>query len=176
MAAAHELGHHLFADEYTVDWRVAEQSESDHWESLLDRFARAVLLPEAGLEDMWRTLRAAGGDLRTSAVRVASAFRVDMSTLARRLLELRLVDGGEADHVRLARTTKADIVEFGLVVHDELASPELARPYVQAVLRLYRSGSVSAARAIDMLLDTWEEADLPQVPLLPENSIWKFVS
>jgi len=176
LAAAHELGHHLFADEYTVDWRIAEQGDSDKWESLIDRFARAVLLPGAGLADRWQGLRAGGDDLRTSAVRLASAFRVDMSTLARRLLELDLVSRAEADHIRLVRTTKADIVEFGLVIQDELAPSELSRPYVEAVLRLYRNGTVSAARATDMLLDTWDEADLPQVPLIPENSIWKFVS
>jgi Zn-dependent peptidase ImmA (M78 family) len=176
LAMAHELGHYLFADEYTVDWRVAEHSDDNVWESRLDRFARAMLLPPKGLSEMWTRLRSDDGDLRTAAVRTASAFRVDMSTLARRLRELALVDQSEANAIRIVRTTKADIVEFNLVVRDELEAPWLARRYEESVLRLYRREVVSAARATDLLFDTWSEDDLPVLPALPESQIWNFVS
>ena len=99
-----------------------------------------------------------------------------MTTLARRLLELGIIGQSEADQVRLDRTTKADIIEHDLLVQDELAPPDLPRPYVASVLRLYRSETISAARATDLLLDTWEETDLPTLPSLPEQAIWKFVS
>ena len=95
-----------------------------------------------------------------------------MSTLARRLSELRQVDAEEAQSIRRIRTTRADIVELNLVVDDELAPPFLSRPYVQSVLRLYRSSTVSAARATDLLFDTWDEEDLPVLPELPEDAIW----
>ena len=176
LALGHELGHYLFADEYTVDWRVNEQDGRDSWESRLDRFARAVLLPPSGANRYWHERSQAGDDLRTAAVKIASAFRVDMSTLSRRLLELRLIDQSEASQVRLFRTTKADIIEFDLLVHQELHPPELPRPYIASVLRLYRSEIISAARATDLLLDAWDEADLPKLPTLPEGAIWKFVS
>ena len=29
LAAAHELGHYLFADDYTVDWRIGEQDDEE---------------------------------------------------------------------------------------------------------------------------------------------------
>jgi Zn-dependent peptidase ImmA (M78 family)/DNA-binding XRE family transcriptional regulator len=176
LAMAHELGRYLFADEYTVDWRVAEHSDDNVWESRLDRFARAMLLPPKGLSEMWTRLRSDDGDLRTAAVRTASAFRVDMSTLARRLRELALVDQSEANAIRIVRTTKADIVEFNLVVRDELEAPSLARRYEESVLRLYRREVVSAARATDLLFDTWSEDDLPVLPALPGSQIWNFVS
>lgn len=175
LALAHELGHCLFADEYTVDWRVSERDD-DAWESRLDRFARALLLPSTGVRTAWERLRSGGDDLRTAAVKTASEFRVDMSTLARRLSELGQVSKAESTAIRSVRTTKADIVELNLLVRDELEAPHLARRYEESVLRLYRNEIVSAARATDLLFDTWNEDDLPILPSLPENHVWKFVS
>jgi Zn-dependent peptidase ImmA (M78 family)/DNA-binding XRE family transcriptional regulator len=176
LALAHELGHYLFADAYAVDWRIAEQDDDATWETRLDRFARAILLPAAGLGRSWTELQEQGDDLRTSAVKVGSAFRVDMSTLARRLWDLGQVSQSEARQIRAVRTTRADIVELNLLVHDELAAPSLTREYEEAVLRLYRNEIVSPARAIDLLIDTWEEAELPLLPQLPASAMWKFVS
>ena len=176
LAFAHDLGHCLFADEYTVDWRVSEQDNSNAWEGRLDRFARALLLPHAGLETSWNELRDRGDDLRTAVVKLASTFRVDMATLARRLLELGHVDAVRASQVRTTRTNRADIVELNLLVHDELSSSTLPRIYEQSVLRLFRNEVVSSARATDLLFDLWDEEDLPDLPELPESAIWKFVS
>jgi Zn-dependent peptidase ImmA (M78 family) len=176
LTLAHEVGHYFFADEFSVDWRVAEPDGSNHWETRLDRFARALLLPAPGLKQAWAGQRQANDDLRTAAVRVASEFRVDMNTLARRLHELALVPRPEADRVRQVRTTKADIVELELLVQHELDPPDLARSYVESVLRLYRNETITSARATDLLLETWEESDLPELPKLPESAIWKFVS
>src|SRR5262249_1874149 len=138
LAAAHELGHYLFADDYTVDWRIAEQDDEAAWESRLDRFARAVLLPENGLRANWPEALRKGGDTRTAAVLTASTFRVDMSTLSRRLYELSLISRDDANLVRLARTTKSDIVDLNLVIADELAPPAMPRRYIQGILELYR--------------------------------------
>ncbi|HEY9476774.1 MAG TPA: hypothetical protein VIS06_23360, partial [Mycobacteriales bacterium] len=176
LALAHETGHYLFADDYTVDWRVAAQDDDAGWEARLDRFARAMLLPPVGLRRRWTESLERGDDLRTAAVRTASIFRVDMSTLARRLLELAAVNLVDANQVRTVRTTRADIVELNLLVPDELEAPSLARPYLESVLRLYRDETVSAARALDLLFDTWEETDLPSLPTLSDQAIWTFVS
>jgi Zn-dependent peptidase ImmA (M78 family)/DNA-binding XRE family transcriptional regulator len=176
LACAHEVGHYVFADPYTVDWRVAEKEDNAAWETRLDRFARAFLLPGSGLRQYWTEAAQTGADLRTAAVVAASRFRVDMSTLARRLIELGLVSADDAARICAVRTMKADIVELGLVVQDELAAPELPRSYIQAVFRLYRNEIISAARATDLLFDTWAEEDLPPLPPLPDSAIWTFVS
>ncbi len=176
LALVHELGHYLFADEYNVDWRIAERDDDDAWEARLDRFARAVLLPPDGLRDQWTRLREDGDDLRTAAVKIGSVFCVDMSTLARRLAELGQIDKSEAQTVRAVRTKKADIIEFGLGVRHELAAPALPRRYEESVVRLYRGEVVSAARATDLLFDTLSEDDLPVLPPVQEGTIWKFVS
>lgn len=174
LTLAHELGHYLFADDYTIDWHSDDTNPSTR-ESRIDRFARALLLPEAGVAPLWTESRDREG-MRIAAVMMASEYRVDMSTLARRLQDLRLVTGGEAQRVREVRTGKADIIELNLLVPEELRPPTLPASVIAAVLSLYRSEVVSAARALDLLLDTWDETDLPELSTLPESAIWKFVS
>lgn len=176
LALAHEFGHVLIADEYTVDWRVDSSSVGVR-ERALDRFARALLLPRASLSAQWQ--RWGGSDpetMRVAAVRVASYFRVDMSTLARRLLELDLIDSGTASYVRTVKTGRADIVEHDLLVADELPPGEIPRQFEAAVLRLYASETVNDIRALDLLLDTWDPGDLPPLASRVESEIWQFVS
>jgi Zn-dependent peptidase ImmA (M78 family)/transcriptional regulator with XRE-family HTH domain len=176
LALAHDLCHYLIADDYSVDWRVAEYQDADNRESLFDRFARALLLPEAGLRADWSAhANCDYGSMRTAAVRTASTYRVDMATLARRLLELEIIHSGDAGKIRSIRTTRADIVELGLVVGEELLPPALPREYVLSVLRMYRSETISAARALDLLLDTWDADMLPDLPDRAEDEIWQYV-
>jgi transcriptional regulator with XRE-family HTH domain len=172
LAIAHEIGHHVFADEYAVDYRLAEHDDETAWESRLDRFARALLVPAEALADAWQNF---GDDPRTTAVRAAGRFRIDMPTLSRRALEVGLVGPSDAAAVRAIRTTKADVVELGLLVSDELAAPALPRAYAESVLRLYRQETISGPRALDLLLDTWDETDLPELPPLPDEPIWTFL-
>jgi len=100
LSLAHDVGHCVFADEYVVDWNVAGHEDGGTWEARLDRFARALLLPAGELRSEWLHLRERD-DTRTAAVKVASRWRVDMSTLARRLAEIGLVDSAEAQPVAL---------------------------------------------------------------------------
>ena len=139
LTQAHELAHYVFADEYEVDWRVAEQRRTLRPGSPAATVSLvALLLPEQGLREAWAAARGRDGH-RTAAVRLGSAFAVDMSTLSRRLGELGLANESELAAVRAVRTTRADIVEMDLVVREELVPPSLPRPYEEAVLRLYRS-------------------------------------
>ena len=82
LALAHELGHYLIADPYTTDWRVAS-TEADALEARLDRFARALLLPDRDLRERWAEWSANEDEtLRDAAVRAGSHYQVDMATLA----------------------------------------------------------------------------------------------
>ncbi|WP_191255549.1 helix-turn-helix domain-containing protein [Amycolatopsis oliviviridis] len=175
LALVHELGHFLFADEYTVDWRVLEKSDDDAWESRLDRFARAVLLPAKAIKEQWESLLKSGDGLRVAAIRVASKYRVDMTTLALRLTDLGVIGQSDFSAIRAARTTRADIVDLNLVTSDELAPPFMNRAYEEAILKLYRQEVVSSARATDLLFDEWQEDDLPELQQAPESAVWKFV-
>jgi len=172
LTLAHELGHYLIADPYTTDWRVAS-ADTEALETRLDRFARALLLPEEDLRDRWSEWTASG-EVRDAAVRAGSHYRVDMSTLARRLTECRVIDADTANYVRGARTRRADIVEMDLVVHHEMEPVSLPRPYERAVLDLYRSELISEDRALDLLLDTFERDELPDLPPTSQGEIWTF--
>lgn len=176
LTLAHELGHYLVADPYTTDWHVAA-TDGDVLEARLDRFARALLLPERDLRRRWISWRAVQDEtVRDAAVRATSHYQVDMSTLARRLTELQLIDGATADVVRGARTKRADIVEKDLVVPPEPDKTILPRPYQRAVLELYRSEDISAERALELLIDTFDEDALPDLPPVPRSEIWNLIS
>ena len=99
-----------------------------------------------------------------------------MSTLARRLHELNLASPEETAVVRATRSRRADIVDLELVIAHELDPPVLPDVYVRAVLNAYRREEVSAARALGLLLETWAEDDLPDLPQLPADAIWSFAS
>ncbi|NUR96945.1 MAG: ImmA/IrrE family metallo-endopeptidase [Kribbellaceae bacterium] len=173
LALAHELGHFLVADEYTIDWRVSDLHSSDV-ECRLDRFARALLLPEAGLRTAWS--RQTARSPREIAVVLASEFRVDMATLARRLDELGMVDSAGAAAVRGIRTTRTDIVEFGLNVPTELEGLTLPLSFQKAVLHAFRQERVSRERALELLYNTFDDADLPALRERREDELWNFVS
>jgi Zn-dependent peptidase ImmA (M78 family)/DNA-binding XRE family transcriptional regulator len=176
LALAHELGHYLVADPYTTDWRVAS-TEADALEARLDRFARALLLPAADLIVRWSDwLKIPEETPRDAAVRAGSHYRVDMATLARRLTELGIVDGDEANTIRRVQTKRADIVEKNLVVHHEMEPVSLPRPYEQAVLGLYRSEVISEDRALGLLFGTFDRDALPDLPPVAESEIWTVTS
>lgn len=172
LAAAHELGHFLVQDDYCIDWDVTAGGHTT--ESMLDWFARAFLAPADGLRTLWEQKLHDG--LRAAAVIAGSRFRIDMATLARRLRDLELIDPEQAGRIRAIRTTGADMIEYDLHKHDELAATSQPRLYQQAVLRLVRDELISTHRAIDLLWGTLEEAELPEPYTRDENDIWQFVS
>ena len=47
---------------------------------------------------------------------------------------------------------------------------------MKAVLNAYRREETSAARTLGLLLDTWAEDDLPDLPPIPDKAIWSFVT
>ncbi|MFA3876470.1 helix-turn-helix domain-containing protein [Streptomyces sp. MMCC 100] len=176
LAAAHELGHYLVADQFSLDWRVTAP-ENEGIEGGLDRFARAVLLPGEDLRKRWAEwLRAPEETWRDAAVRAASHYGTDMATLARRLVEVGLVGGGRAADIRRVHTKQADIVEKNLVVRDELAPVSLPRVYEQAVLKLYRHEVITDDRALGLLRGTFDRDSLPELPPVSETEIWEVTS
>ncbi|MFI8854087.1 helix-turn-helix domain-containing protein [Streptomyces sp. NPDC053499] len=176
LATAHELGHYLVADEFSLDWRVAA-AEASGIEARLDRFARAVLLPSADLRARWQEWSTNPDEsLRDAAVRAASHYETDMATLSRRLFEIGLVDRSRADDIRRVQTKQADIVEKNLIVRNELAPIALPRTFEQAVLKLYRREVITSDRALGLLRGTFTEPSLPTLPPAPEAEIWEVTS
>ncbi|AQA04396.1 Cro/Cl family transcriptional regulator [Mycobacterium sp. MS1601] len=178
LALAHELGHYLIGDNYTIDWRVDHQSCDDvPLESRIDRFARAVLLPESAVVKQWGERLDQFQSARSAAICLASKFRVDMATLATRLRELELIDAETRAEVYKYRTTQTDIIEMNLYVPvEELAATTVPRPFARAVLRLVRDERISRERALQLLQGTVDDVDLPEVRERRPDEMWKFVS
>jgi len=176
LALAHELGHYLIADDYTVDWRVAGHSDQTvPMESRLDRFARTLLLPGPMLVRKWPELVERLGE-RAAAIALASEFRVNMATLAARLNDAGLADQDTIAVVRMLRTTKADMVELGLFVPlEELLGNTVPQPFSRAVLKLVRDERISHERALDLLQGTFSDTDLPINRERRADEIWKYV-
>ena len=99
-----------------------------------------------------------------------------MATLSRRLDELRLVDGSGAALIRGVKTTRTDIVEFGLYVPTDLEETSLPVPFQKAVLRAFRDERISRERALELLYGTFVDDDLPALRERREDELWNFVS
>lgn len=174
LTAAHEVGHYVVADDYTVDHQVLVMSDSGR-EALIDRFARALLLPSAAVASYWAE-QLEEHDERVAALRTASHFRVDFATLARRLLDVGVIGEEGAQRVRAIRASRADFVAHNLHVPTDLEGVTFPRSFELAVFDLYRTERVSAERALALLLDLCTEQDLPQRPQRTEGETWQFVT
>lgn len=171
LALAHELGHFLVNDGYVEDFRVDAVATVNQHEARMDRFARAFLLPESAVRDRWERLSDSG--VRHAAVLIGSEYRVDMSTLARRLHgDLGLIDAATVDDVRRTRTNQADIVENNLYVPHDLEGTSVPAEYTKAVLRAYRADDITSGRALSLLRGTFTVDDLPQLPVVGEGALW----
>ncbi|CAM3686784.1 helix-turn-helix domain-containing protein [Micrococcus flavus] len=173
LSAVHEFGHYLLADEYTVDWRTAHTGPDI--EGRIDRFARAFLLPATAMASVWPRAVTANGT-RTAAVTIAGSYLVDMSTLARRLQDLDLVDASTANDIRAVQTTQTDIVTHDLYPSHELEGLTQPRTYQKHVLALFEAERISRDRALGLLGGTFTDADLPELPPRQEQEIWEYVS
>ena len=145
LTLAHELGHYLFADEFSVDWQVADPDQPDDRESKIDTFARALLLPAQAVTQAWKHHRERDRSLREAAVITASGTA---STCRPWRGGCRSSDSSPMatpSRSEVSERRRADIVDFNLLIHEELNPPELAHPYVEAVLRLYRQEVISSS-------------------------------
>ena len=171
LALAHELCHFVIGDRYVQDFRIDQPAAADQHEARMDRFARAFLMPGDAVQQMWHGLLPHG--LRHAAVVMASTFRVDMSTLAKRLhQDLSLITQAQADDVRTVRTNRADIIENDLYVPSDLEGVALAPDFVRGVLRAYRADDISASRALSLLRGTFQASDLPALAPVDEGALW----
>jgi Zn-dependent peptidase ImmA (M78 family)/DNA-binding XRE family transcriptional regulator len=174
LTAAHEIGHYVVADAYTVDHEVLVMSDSGR-EALIDRFARALLIPPAAVASYWAE-QLKEHDERVATLRTASHFRIDFATVARRLLDIGAIDGEGAQRLRAVRASRADFVEYNLHVPTDMEGVTFPRSFELAVFDLYRTERISAARAIALLLDVCTEQDLPRRPQRTEGETWQFVT
>jgi Zn-dependent peptidase ImmA (M78 family)/transcriptional regulator with XRE-family HTH domain len=168
-ALAHELGHHLLADEYTVDFGTG--STRDDREALINAFAVHFLLPRRSVTARWNDLAPEWEDHRMRLVVLAAEYRVSWSAMVSHAVTLGLIDRSEHDALQVRRPATGDYVETGVTIVEELTSGSLSPMYAQAVIRAYRRSLISAARAVELLHGALTRDDLPQPAGAPIESL-----
>lgn len=157
---AHELGHHLFADAYAPEVTVSPGVET---ERMINAFAVHLLLPRAGVIEVWRSL----DDPRLAAAAVAVRFRASWTAVCAQLRNLGLIDTDRRAALTADPPTAADFIELGERWVSELDPPSVPPEYGRRVLAAYRDGRLTASRTTELLWGTVREEELPERRAIP---------
>ncbi len=166
---AHELGHHLFADEYVTDFAIGHSREDR--ERLVNAFAIHMLMPRASVLTSWERLHREGANDRTALIRIAADYRVSWTAACAQARNLGLIERTALTSLEQARPTPADYVELQVSFVEELEPPAVSPVYARAVLRAYRHYKIGADRAVELLYGTLRLDDLPTPDELPLDAL-----
>ncbi|CAG6391463.1 XRE family transcriptional regulator [Streptomyces cocklensis] len=163
---AHEFGHHLLADAYSSDWGV----DTGAHERAVDAFAAAFLLPP-GATGEFRQLRRQNS-LRTTVITLAVQYRVSWSTALRQLRSYEVVSEEEWRSLNRSSPTRADYMEAGVRVVEELGEGHVPTGVRAAAVRAYRTHKISATRALEIIRDDqFRSEDLGQPDVVPLEAL-----
>ncbi|SFN97435.1 helix-turn-helix domain-containing protein [Actinomadura madurae] len=160
---AHELGHHLFGDQYSIDWGA----DTSTTERAIDAFAANLLLPRVGCGERWRALRKEH-DLRPAAIILSAEYRTSWTATLRQLKTFDLITRDEYRTLDSRSPTRADYLECGMRVTEELTPLYIPTGIAAAAIRAYRTHRLSAERVTEMLRGQIDIDDLPardEIPL-----------
>jgi hypothetical protein len=87
------------------------------------------------------------------------------------LCNLELIDAQTRERLDLYRPSRADYLENGLTLREELAPPEVPPGFAQAVIRAYKRHKISAGRALELLHGKLSAVDLPPSDGVPLESM-----
>ena len=163
---AHELGHHLIGDAYSTDWGTA----SGEHEIAIDHFAASLLLPEPGVRADW-VVHISQGTEQQAALQIGIKYRASWSACLRRLLDLRLLDRHAWRTLEARSPTKADYIQARAEVPTESARPRLPSAFTAGVLRAYKIHGISESRAIEMMREELQSAELPEKDEIPLGAL-----
>jgi Zn-dependent peptidase ImmA (M78 family)/DNA-binding XRE family transcriptional regulator len=165
---AHEFGHHVMADEYATDWDLAEPR--DEREKRINAFAIHLLMPRSSVVRDWP---AYGGpdEPRWAAIRLAQEYRMSWTAVCTQLQNLGLLDHVAAQALRDRPPTRADHLEVGGAIVDELIPPRVSPQLAQATIRAYRAHKISADRAVELLRGMIDLEDLPAPNEVPVEAL-----
>lgn len=165
---AHEIGHHVMGDEYVTDWEL--DRPRDDTERRINAFAIHLLMPRQSIQRAWRDL---GGQAspREAAIALAQDYRVSWSAVCGHLRNLSLIDRELADELRSTPPTKAEHLERGGVLYEDLVPPRVSPRFTQAALRAFRANKITGERAVELLRGEITEEDLPPVDEVPLDAL-----
>jgi Zn-dependent peptidase ImmA (M78 family)/DNA-binding XRE family transcriptional regulator len=165
---AHELGHHVLADEYAAEWVV--ESDSTDAEKVINAFAIHFLLPRSAVNQRWQKFRGET-DPRDAAIRIAVEFGVSWSAVCAQLSRIGCLSRGQFRDLEGIKPTNFDFAERELQVRNDVVAPLVPPGYAAAVVRALRRAKIGPARALELLHGTILERDLPPEPQLSLESM-----
>jgi Zn-dependent peptidase ImmA (M78 family) len=155
--AAHELGHLVIGDEYSSDLGVhASRGER---ETLLDAFAAELLLPSQVLNHERGT---AESITRDQLIGLAARYRTSWSLAIRQATQAGVLNGQARRDWGRSSPTRSEFLEaLGWAPQPDLEAIRVPPRYAHAVMAAWRSGGLTAKRAVELMHGQITEADLP---------------
>jgi Zn-dependent peptidase ImmA (M78 family)/DNA-binding XRE family transcriptional regulator len=166
---AHELGHHVLADAFSTDYALVDEITQTR-ERMINAFAIHLLMPRTRVSELWRQHDGAD-DPRSATIQIATEFRVSWTAACAHLKNLKFIDE-ETRQVLVARPPRrAEYLESGLVVVEELAPPSLPPKYVAAVVKAFRRHKITRDRALELAYGILVDDDLPEPHEVPLDAL-----
>lgn len=155
---AHELGHHVLADEYAPEWVVGAGS-GEH-EKIINAFAIHFLFPREAIQARWAKY---GGpaDPRAAAIKLAAEFGLSWTAACAQLERFGHLDQATYKQLVAVVPNDADFMEQQATIRDDVSAPRVPPGYGAAVIRALKKGMIAPARAIELLHGTIDRRDLP---------------
>jgi Zn-dependent peptidase ImmA (M78 family)/DNA-binding XRE family transcriptional regulator len=155
---AHELGHHVLADEFAPEWVVS--GGTSEREKVINAFAIHFLLPRPAALDRWQRHRG-DEDPRGAAIHIAVEFGLSWSAACAQLHRVGCLREPNYERVAPISPSGADFMERGLRVRSDVDAPLVPPDYAAAVIRALRRGKLGPTRALELLHGTLDARDLP---------------
>ncbi len=155
---AHELGHHVLADEFAPEWVVG--SGSSEREKVINAFAIHFLLPRPAARQRWEQYHGME-DPRDAVIHIAAEFGLSWSAACAQLQRVGCLVTPHYERLAPFPASGAEFVERGLRVRSDVDAPLVPRGYAAAVVRALRRGKLGPARALELLHGTLDARDLP---------------
>jgi Zn-dependent peptidase ImmA (M78 family)/transcriptional regulator with XRE-family HTH domain len=155
---AHELGHHVLADQYAAEWVVG--AGATERERVINAFAVHFLLPRPAIQQRWRDL-GGGADPRGAAIHIAAEFGTSWSATCAQLHRLGCITAPIVEQLELRKPLSIDFLERELRIRDDVPAPLVPPAYTAAVIRALKRTKISAGRALELLHGTIHPQDLP---------------
>ena len=166
MTAAHEIGHQVLGDAYSVD--LAVHASTDERERVIDRFAAELLLPAAVVSE--RLAGVEGSEQSDTLLRLAAEYRVSWRAAVRRAVDAEVIPGSRQEALRRWAPTRGDLVRVvGREVPPDLEPGSTGPRWTKAVLDAYAAGELGARRALQLLGGRFSE---DQLPATGDDDLW----
>ena len=165
---AHELGHHLFADDFSDEWIVGPDGEGR--ERLINAFVIHLLMPREACLSRWQALDGRR-EPRAAALALGAEFGVSWTAVLGHLRNLDLMDQRTHERLRADHPTRADYMEGGVTLREELTPPAVPPRYAQTVIRAFKRHKLSGSRTLDLLHGVATAQDLPREDEVPLESM-----